>query len=216
MKKLFIIIIAAASIATLAACTAGTAENADLTNRYLPDGVEFINSERDDGFTEYNYSDAEGGKYTLLVDASDNVRALEYDSKKRSGAEQVILTEEDALAIITADRPEAQLVSAVQDRDDGRWEWDLMINDGDEVGFFQLDAATGDILEYDVFYSGGNPVDPAAILEAQLAGTTITEISIDSDNGRIVFDGEAATSRGIVEFSIDADTGTVLEFEFDD
>lgn len=215
MKRYFIVVLAISLCAVLCACV-GSAENTDITGRYLPEGAEFLRTERDDGFTEYEYKGPEGGRYTLMVDASDNVRALEYESEQRSTAKEVVLTAEEAFAVITAQRPEAVLSSAIEDRDDGSWEWDLLFVDGDEVGFYELDAATGDVLDYDIFYTGGNVIDPAVSLTARIPDATITEISIGADDGRIVYEGNAFTSNGPVEFSIDADTGVIVELEYDD
>ena len=215
MKKLFVFVLTMMTVVSLAACSAGSAENAQLTSDYLPEGVEFVRTERDDGFTEHKYRAADG-EYTLLVDSDDNVRALEYDSTARSTAESMILSADEAFAKLTETRPEAVLLASVEDRDDGRYEWDLLISDGSDLAFYELDAATGDILDYEIFYGLGTTIDLAAILEANMANASVTEISLDADNGRLYLEGDARTDNGKMEFRIDADSGILVEAEYDD
>lgn len=213
MKRYFAIMLSALTAMALCACSAGSAEDASLTAEYLPEGVEFIKTERDDGFTEHQYRDADGGRYTLSVDDAGAVRALEYDAKTDSTAVEVLLSAEEAFAVIQAARPEAQLITAIEDRDDGRYEWDILFRDGEDLCFYELDAATGAVLGYDIFFGAGGAADPAGALSAQLDGAAIVEISLEADDGRLTFEGEAVFGTGRVEFVIDAETGTVIELE---
>ena len=216
MKKLSVILIAAALALILAACTAGAAGNTGLEEQYLPQGVEFIKTEKDDGFTEHKYRDSENNKYTLIVDAAGSVRALEYDSTARSKAESVVLTSEEAFAAVTAVYPEARLITAAEDRDDGRWEWDLLFTDGSVLGFYEIDASDGTVLDYELLYYSGSPIDPVAIITANLPNAVVSELSLDTDDGRLYIEGEASAEKGVIEFTIDADTGTIVEMEYDD
>ena len=216
MKKLASVLLTALLALSLIGCASGSAENAVLTEQYLPEGVEFIRTEKDDGFTEHKYRDASGSEYTLTVDSANNVRVLEYDAAVRSTAERTVLTGEDAFAVITAAYPEAVLITAAEDRDDGRYEWNILFADKGILGFYELDAATGAVLDYDIFYAVGEVIDPAAIITANIPDAGITEVSLDTDNGRLYIEGEAASANGIMEFTIDADTGTVVELEHDD
>ena len=216
MKKITAIILAAVLTTLLIGCAAGSAENTDFTARYLPEGVEFVRSERDDGFTEYKYRDVDKNEYTLIVDASENVRALEYDAKAKSSAKDVVLTAEEAFAVITALYPESVLITAIEDKDDGRWEWNILFSYENDLYFYELDAATGDVLDYDIFYGLTEAINPAAIITANIPDAEILEVSLDTDDGRLYIEGEARTANGIVEFSIDADTGIVVEMEYDD
>ena len=91
MKKTLTLILALITTVVLVACSAGSAENVQLTGEYLPEGVEFVRTEKDDGFTEHKYR-ADTGEYTLLIDKNEKVRALEYDAIARSTAENITLT----------------------------------------------------------------------------------------------------------------------------
>lgn len=215
MKKTLTLLLAIITTAVLAACGAGSAENVQLAGEYLPEGVEFIRTEKDDGFTEHKYRD-ETGEYTLLVDKNEKVRALEFDAIARSTAENITLTADDALEYVKLIRPEAELLAAVEDRDDARYEWDMLIKFGEDLAFYELDAATGAILDYEIFYALASDIDLQAILESNLANASVTEISLDTDDGRLYLEGEARTDKGKVEFTIDAESGILVEAEYDD
>lgn len=216
MKKIIIIVAAALLAATLLTFAIGSAENASLTAQYIPQGATYVGTERDDGFTEYHYRDADGGRYTLTADRNDVARALEYESGVRSTADSVALTETEAFDVILAQRPGAQLITAVEDREDGRWVWDILFSDGTELGFYELDAATGAVLDYDIFYGNGTVINPVDVLSARVGNPSIVEISLGTDDGRLEIDGEASTDMGYVEFTIDADTGVIVELENED
>lgn len=216
MKKLTAVILAAVLAVMLLGCAAGSAENTAFTAQYLPEGAEYVRSERDDGFTEHKYRDADKNEYVLIVDSSENVRALEYDAKAKSTADEVVLSADEAFAVIAAVYPEARLITAVEDRDDGKWEWNILFANGFNLYFYELDAATGDVLDYDIFFGLTETIDPAAIITANIPGSEILEISLDTDDGRLYIEGEARTEGGILEFTIDADTGIIVETEYDD
>lgn len=216
MKKIIALLTTLLLIAALTACGAVSAEVADLTVKYLPETAGFVRSEKDDGFTEHIYRDAVGGEYVLLEDRDGTARALEYDSKVRSSASEVVLTAEEAFAVITAEYPNAVLVAAVEDRDDRAYEWSVLFTDENLLAFYELDAATGAVLEYDLFFTNVEQLDPAAIITANLPGAELRELSLDADDGRLYLEGEALMDRRIVEFTIDAETGTVVEIEYED
>jgi len=215
MKRAFTAILAIMMVTVLAACTAGSAENAQLAGEYLPEGAEFIRSEKDDGFTEHKYRD-ENGVYTLLTDRNDKVRALDYDAAARSTAETVVLTAEEAFEYLKATQPEAELISAAEDRDDGRYEYDLLVKNGDDLSLYELDAATGAILDYDIFYGLAANIDLEAVLSSNMANPVITSLSLDADDGRLYLEGNARTDNGPMEFTIDAESGILVEAEYDD
>ncbi|MBQ4090513.1 MAG: PepSY domain-containing protein [Clostridia bacterium] len=215
MRKLFILALALMTSVVLAACSAGAAGSATSLDEYLPEGAEFVRSEKDDGFTEHKYRDT-NGEYKLIVDKNDMVRALEYDALARSAAESIVLTAEEAFEKLLVLYPEAELIAAVEDRDDGRYEWDLLVKNGVDLAFYELDAATGDILDYELFYGLADTIDLNAILTANMANASVTEISLDADDGRLYLEGEARTDNGPMEFKIDADSGILVEIEYDD
>lgn len=215
MRKLFILTLAIMTTVVLAACSTGSAEDVQLTADYLPEGAEFVRTEKDDGFTEHKYRDADG-EYKLLADTDGNVRALEYDALARSTAQNITLSAEDALEYLKAVQPEAELIAAVEDRDDAHYEWDLLVTVGNDLAFYELDAESGAILDYEIFYGLASVIDLAAILESNMANASVTEISLDADDGRLYLEGEARTDNGLMEFKIDAESGILVEAEYDD
>ena len=215
MKRIISICIAATMMLTLAACAGGTAEANDYAS-YVPETAENIRTERDDGFTVIEYRDQDGSEYELLIDGSDNVRALTYDSRINSTATAETLTEDEAFAVVTEVYPEATLISAVSDRDDGTYEWNVLFADEGIVGEYELDAANGTVLEYSLFYGMTGDNDPAATIIANYPNAQVIDINLDADDGRLYFEGDALLDGARYEFSIDADTGDIREWKMDD
>lgn len=216
MKKLIALMLSLISVAALAACGAVSAEDAALTEKYLPENAVFVRTEKDDGFTEQIYRDDKGGEYVLIEDRGGALRAIEYESAQRPLTTGTALTQEEAFAVITAVYPEAVLVAAFEDMDDGRAEWNILFTDEGLLGFYELDAITGEVLDYDLFFAKGEVIDPAAIITANLPGAQLKELSLDIDDGRLYIEGEAIQDLREIEFTIDADTGVVVEVEYDD
>lgn len=215
MKKLLILTIAVMTASLLAACSLGSAEDARLTDSYLPEGAKFLRTEADDGFTEHIYTD-ENGEYRLLTHNDGSAAALEYDAKADPTAKNFALSADEALDILKITLPDAELIAAAEDRDDGLCEWDLLITSGEDLAFYELDAADGTILDYVIFYGLAARADLPAILEANLGNAAVTELSLDTDDARLYLEGEARTDSGKVEFSIDAASGILVEAEYDD
>lgn len=215
MKKFIAIMIIGALALALASCAGGSAEAFDYS-AYIPDTAQIVETERDDGFTETEYRDADGSEYSLYTDNSGAVRALKYDSSQDSTATEATLTAEEAFAFITAVYPNARLLMANAERDDGRCEWVVLFADGGVIGEYELDAATGAILEYVLFYGVAEDVDPVGVISASYAGAEILNLDLGHDDGRLVYEGEARLDGGVYEFAVDADSGKLVEWEKDD
>ena len=51
------------------------------------------------------------------------------------------------------------------------------------------------------------------IAQGRLPGGRITELELDEDDGRMIYEGEIETNTTEVEFEIDAYTGEVLKWD---
>ncbi len=126
------------------------------------------------------------------------------------------------------------------DYDDGIWAYDVEFYAGTQEYDYKIDASTGTVLSYDYdmegFFDpnavqggygtapvGGTPGGtPAVSLEtaqqtalAQVPGATANNIRIyaDYDDGRMTYEGKIIYNNIEYDFSIDANTGNILEWE---
>ncbi len=122
------------------------------------------------------------------------------------------------------------------DYDDGIWAYDVEFYAGTQEYDYKIDASTGTVLSYDYEMEGffdPNAVQggfgaapaggtPAVTLEtaqqtalAQVPGATANNIRIyaDYDDGRMTYEGKIIYNNIEYEFSIDANTGNIIEWE---
>lgn len=122
----------------------------------------------------------------------------------------------------------AVFLHANLDYDDGRRTYEVEFYSGNQKYDYEIDAATGDILSYDFdaerytpssSTNSGNYIGEARAKQIveERAGTTGTyrEFKLDWDDGRAVYEGELRSGWMEYDFTMDASTGTILEWEVD-
>ena len=119
-------------------------------------------------------------------------------------------------------------IYAKKDWDDGRWVYDVDFwADGKEYDY-EILASDGTILSYDYDaeyqWSGSSSTSGDTISTEKVksivtdrAGVsgTFRELKLERDDGRTVYEGEMRSGRTDYEFTIDAYTGAVLEWDTD-
>ena len=119
-------------------------------------------------------------------------------------------------------------IYAKKDWDDGRWVYDVEFwADGKEYDY-EILASNGTILsyDYDAEYqwngsssTSGDTISTEKVKsivtdQAGVSGT-FRELKLERDDGRTVYEGEMRSGRTDYEFTIDAYTGAVLEWDTD-
>ena len=119
-------------------------------------------------------------------------------------------------------------IYAKKDWDDGRWVYDVEFwADGKEYDY-EILASNGTILSYDYDaeyqWNGSSSTSGDTISTEKVksivtdrAGVsgTFRELKLERDDGRTVYEGEMRSGRTEYEFTIDAYTGAVLEWDTD-
>lgn len=200
--------------------------------------VSFVRAEldRDDGRMEYEVEfwkdnveyDYEIDAYTGAILHSD--RDIEGYSipAQSSGDIGADRAKEIALDHAGVSASKATFVRAHLDYEDGRRVYDVEFYSGSKEYDYEIDAASGDILswDYDAEHYTGQAADQSGsyLSEAEVrqivedrAGVsgTFRELQLDRDDGRMVYEGEMRDGWTEYEFTVDAVTGVVLEWEVD-
>ena len=127
---------------------------------------------------------------------------------------------------------QATFLRSILEYDDGRAVYDVEFWSGSTEYDYEIDAVSGTILSYDYDAERYAPSAPSAsnsssgsyIGEAkakeiveEYAGTTgvYREFRLERDDGRMVYEGELRSGRIEYDFTIDAVTGTILEWDAD-
>ena len=152
------------------------------------------------------------------------------DAQNTASSAGVTLENAKTIALTNAgvNSADATFVKAKEDRDDGRTVYEIEFYTADGEYDYEIDKATGKILDVDYDAEAYAPASGNAItLEeakqialAKVSGATDSDIHIeaDHDDGRMIYEGEIRYGRKEYEFEIDGTTGAILEWhaEYDD
>ncbi len=187
--------------------------------------------DRDDGRIEYDVEFYVGNtKYEYTLDASSgDILSYKHKGATDTGTDSY-LTEADAKAIAFAHAgvSEAQVSQCKieLDRDDGRLEYEIEFRVGNAKYEYTLDASSGDILgfknEEPTGVSSGEKISETEAKAIALAHAGVSEaeisrykIELDRDDGRLEYEIEFRVGNAEYEYTLDAATGKILEFEID-
>lgn len=231
MKKTLLCVVCLFMAVLVCACAFAEAPDAlqQLAAPYLPEGVEYLSRERDDGLQELKFwSEKEQATYEVKIDADTNeVKKVSMEVRADRGSRNVTLTEDDVRKAVATLFPEATVDSIRLERDDGLQEYEARFTAPGYSGQIKLNPETGAVLEYEVDYFEQKAASAAAvtgpvtreqaeqIAMEKLGGGRVTEIEKDRDDGRTVYEGSIYKDGVEYEFEIDADTGKILKWERD-
>ena len=132
-------------------------------------------------------------------------------------AEEFETEMQNALAAAKVSLPDAVVDYTVRERDDGRWEWKLFFTQGDQLGECKVIESTNEIRRVELFKKEAGMLtasEAMAKLAEKKGAITVTELELDRDDGRIVYEGEAELDGKRYEFEMTAG-GDIIEWERD-
>lgn len=221
MKKIIttaIILVLALAIPALAITND---EALTTAQTYVPSDAAYQRTETDDGLFEVKYLSADGSEeYDVKIDRNSGIVVkVERDLRDGRGSNEVVLTEDEARALVQNLYPEATIISLRSERDDDLYEYQASFSTEEFFGTIELNAETGVVLEADIYYNAAVPegqlgyAEIMAQLESLKPGLNVIRIEFDEDDGRMRYEGEALLDNVLYEFEIDADTGELREWE---
>ena len=184
---------------------------------------------------------ADGKEYDYEILASDGtILSYDYDAEYQwngstgtgSTSSTADIGEAKARSVALShagiSESDTSYIYAKKDWDDGRWVYDVEFwADGKEYDY-EILASDGTILsyDYDAEYqwngstgTSGDTISTEKVksIVTDRAGVsgTFRELKLERDDGRTVYEGEMRSGRTDYEFTIDAYTGAVLEWDTD-
>ena len=157
---------------------------------------------------------------------------LDEDDDKNNGQQGTVTT--PTTAVIGLDRakeiaqgrlPGGKVTELELDKEDGRWIYEGEIETAELEADFEIDAYTGEVLKWkqEAKRQESAPTTPnqapigldraKEIAQGRLSGGKITELELEKEKGRWVYEGEIETNAVEAEFKIDAYTGEVLKWK---
>lgn len=225
MKRLTTIFLIAAMLMTAACALASQTMHETAARSVVPASAELTRTRVDDGLTVYEFRTPEGHRYEVDIDPrTGSVVHADLNVPGEKGGSSVVLTPEEAQAALQALYPEADIFFTAQEREDGRYEYQLYFRTTDFIGRAELNAENGALMDAELDYTfaarvpaqGPLTADQAKELALSLVTNgKITDFETDRENGRKVYEGEIRSDEGEYEFVIDAETGHIIEWEKD-
>ena len=214
MKRLTTLFLIAALLMTATAALAADLSPEAAARSVVPVDAKLLRTRTDDGLLECHFAAADGTRYEVDIDpASASVVHVDIDAPDQRGSASAVLTAEQAEAALLALWPEANIFLVQQDRDDGRWQYELHFSTAAFLGRADLNA------ELDYTAARVQAQEPLSADEAKalalslVPGGRMVEFETDREDGRTVYEGEIRSDSGSWKFVIDAQTGRFLEWE---
>lgn len=213
-------------IALLAAAFGALAEqpSAETAARsVVPENAELLRSEKDDGLLEYLFITPDDMRYQVDVNPDTfAVQKVEMEAvEKRAGA-SVVLTQADAEKALLALQPGAVIHFVQLEREDGGQVYQIRFSTDTLIGKAELDAETGALREMELNYTTSpraqgslTAAEAKELALSMVQNGRIAEFETDRDDGRVEYEGEVIADGVKYEFTIDAETGSLIDWEID-
>jgi len=216
-------------------CAAGMATSVEGTS--IPaEGVrqqqEIVQSQQAEGTPRAENANAAAEDPAQEQESASADKGSAMPAPKQAAAEGITMKDAKRIALKKAklQENEVEFVKTEEDRDDGRYEYDIEFVSGNIKYEFEIDKKTGDIRQFSTEtvekkpsgpekseYIGTQKAKEAALAKAGLSGSqvTFTKVKLDYDDGRYEYEVEFVTDSEEHEFTIDAKSGAVLQYEID-
>ena len=132
-------------------------------------------------------------------------------------AEEFETEKNNALAAFKVSMPDAVVDYTVRERDDGRYEWKLFFTQGSQIGMCKVLESSNEIRKVKLYEKTAGVLtasEAMAKLAEKKGAVTVTELDLDRDDGRLVYEGDAELDGKRYEFEMKA-TGEIVEWERD-
>lgn len=223
MKRLTTILLIAALLMSAVSALAAEGSAEPTARSVVPADAELLRTRTDDGLTVYHFRTPDGASYEVdLNPADDSVVHVDMNASNQRGGTSVVLNPEQAEQALLKTHPDVNVYLVYQEKDDGRYQYELYFNSNTFIGRAELNAETGALMEYELDYSAASRVQAKGPLTAEqakelalslVAGGRVVEFETEREDGRKVYEGEIRGDNANYEFVIDAETGRITEWE---
>ena len=185
----------------------------------VPASAALTERETEDGLTEMEFRDGTQ-RWDVVLDAANQPVLYQVEDKDAKGSAEVVL---DASAVETAvlaslhEEPGAYVSFTLLEKDDGLYCWKVFARSGEDWLVYELNALDGGVMETERYF-GAAAVAPGEAVEAvrrQKGEIILTELDLELDKGRLVYDGKATLGDTCYAFKALAADGSLIEWKKD-
>ena len=132
-------------------------------------------------------------------------------------AEEFETEKNNALAAFKVSMPDAVVDYTVRDRDDGQYEWDIFFTQGNQLGVCEVLESNNEIRKVKLYEKPEGALlasEAMARLAEKKGAITVTNLDLERDDGRLVYEGDVQLDGKSYEFEMKI-TGEIVEWERD-
>ena len=132
-------------------------------------------------------------------------------------AEEFETEKNNALAAFKVSMPDAVVDYTVRDRDDGQDEWDIFFTQGNQLGVCEVLESNNEIRKVKLYEKPEGALlasEAMAKLAEKKGAITVTNLDLERDDGRLVYEGEAELDGRFYDFEMTVN-GQIIEWERD-
>ena len=185
----------------------------------VPASAVLMERETENGLTELEFRDG-AQCWDIVLDAANQPVLYQVEYTDVKGAERAVLDDaaaERAVMVTLQDELDAYIRFIMLEQDDGLYRWKVFVRSGGDWLVYELNAQDGSVMETERYF-GAAVVEPGAAVEAlrtQKGDIVLTELDLELDKGRPVYEGKATLGNTRYAFELLAADGSLLEWEKD-
>lgn len=209
MKKWFTMLLVAAVLFSVA-----LAEMPQAVGNLIPATAQLVDMEMDDGLRVYEYRDG-NTRYDVSMRGET---LLMLETTNPAGDAVSAQTDEALVAELLKLLPDAAVDGVYHVKDDGRQRRVAFLRKGGDVYEVVTEADSAKVVRMTQIFGAGEIASlPDAWRSVQDAkgAAAVTDVELEFDDGRLVYQGDASLNGRKFEFEILAENGKLLQWEND-
>src|SRR5690625_206165 len=209
---------------------ADTGEILKLEEKRYPNRVtqkskaEETKSERQEKIEESKTDTNDESKNETNVEVQEKQKT-ESKSDKKQSSENVVLKPAEAMKIARNQVGDATITEIELDSDDGRRYYEIEMETDDQEVEIVIDAYSGEVIVFEIERLDDRRKGNSSILSMEEAieiafekepKAWFEQAQLDRDDGKYYYEVELKSAKYEIEFEIDAQTGKIIDMEYDD
>lgn len=149
----------------------------------------------------------------------------ENKKSKEKSSRNVVLTPSEAMKVARSQVSNATIIDIELESDDGRRYYEIEMHTDDQEVEIEIDAYSGEVIMFDIERLDDRRKGNSSIISMEEAiriafakepNAWFEQAQLDRDDGKYYYEIELKSAKYEIEFEIDAQTGKIIDMEYDD
>lgn len=185
----------------------------------VPASAALTERETEDGLTEFAFRKGTQ-RWDVVLDAVNQPVKYQVEYTDVKGSAEAVLdasADEDITLATLQDEPDAYVAFTLLEKDDGLYHWKVFVRSGGDWLVYERNALDGAVMETERYFGAAvvTPEEAVEAIRAQKGDIVLTELDLELDRGRPVYDGKETLGNTRYAFELLAADGSLLEWKKD-